>query len=83
MSFYLIGLPLAALLGFRSRYGFAGFWMGLEAAQISCMRFMVSTLVCTNWTDQASRAKVLIQDTKGCNNDLEVGNQYSSLIYPP
>ncbi|KAL3521307.1 hypothetical protein ACH5RR_019456 [Cinchona calisaya] len=71
ISFYIIGLPVAALLGFKFRYGFAGFWIGLAAAQISCMCMMVSVLVCTNWTHQASRAQELTQDINGCNNDLE------------
>ena len=63
ISFYLIGLPVAALLGFRSSYGFAGFWMGLAAAQISFMCLMVSNLVCINWTHQASMAFGLLVTT--------------------
>lgn len=71
VSFYLIGLPVAAVLGFKMEYGFLGFWIGLAAAQISCLCMMVSVLICTNWTHEASRAKVLTEEAQGFNSDLE------------
>ncbi|KAL2549907.1 MATE efflux family protein [Forsythia ovata] len=71
VSFYLIGLPVAVLLAFKFKMGFKGLWFGLAAAQISCTCMMVCTLVCTDWTQQASRAKKLTQETEGSKNDLE------------
>ncbi|THG23234.1 hypothetical protein TEA_026192 [Camellia sinensis var. sinensis] len=70
-SFYLIGLPVAALLGFKFKMGFVGLWFGLAAAQASCLCMMVYTLVHTDWKHQATRAKELTQATEGQKNDLE------------
>lgn len=70
-SFYLIGLPVAVLISFILNMGFKGLWLGLAAAQISCMCMMVFTLVCTDWKHQAKRAKELTQATEGDQNDLE------------
>ncbi|KAL9164749.1 hypothetical protein ABFS82_06G124700 [Erythranthe guttata] len=71
VSFYLIGLPVAALLAFQFEMGFAGLWFGLGAAQVSCTCMMVCTLFYTDWTQQASRAKELTQGKEGRGNDLE------------
>ncbi|KAL7228484.1 hypothetical protein ACSBR2_007243 [Camellia fascicularis] len=71
VSFYLIGLPVAALLGFKFKMGFVGLWFGLAAAQASCLCMMVYTLVHTDWKHQATRAKELTQATEGQKNDLE------------
>lgn len=70
-SFYLIGLPIAVMVGFKYELGFVGFWIGLAAAQVSCTCMMVCTLVRTNWTHQANRANTLTQATEGSKNDLE------------
>ncbi|CAI9091861.1 OLC1v1026965C1 [Oldenlandia corymbosa var. corymbosa] len=71
ISFYAIGLPTAILLAFKMEYGFVGLWIGLAAAQISCLCMMVSVLLSTNWTYEATRAKGLTQDTQGCNYHSE------------
>ncbi|GFY84472.1 MATE efflux family protein [Actinidia rufa] len=76
VSFYIIGLPIAALLGFKYKLGFIGLWFGLAAAQASCMCMMVYTLVHTNWKHQANRAKELTQETEGQKNDLETNLLY-------
>ncbi|KAA8539497.1 hypothetical protein F0562_026189 [Nyssa sinensis] len=70
-SFYLIGLPIAVLLGFKFKMGFEGLWFGLAAAQASCMCMMVLTLVHTDWKHQAKRAKELTQAAEDLENDLE------------
>ncbi|KAF8394825.1 hypothetical protein HHK36_018761 [Tetracentron sinense] len=71
-SFYLIGLPVAILMGFNFEMGFLGLWFGLLAAQASCMCMMVYTLVRTDWKHQAKRAKELTQAAaEGNKDDLE------------
>ena len=70
-SFYLVGLPVATLLCFRLELGFVGLWLGLAAAQTSCMSMMVYTLLQTDWREQAKRAKELTQATEAGKNDLE------------
>lgn len=71
LSFYLIGLPFAALLAFKFQMGFVGLWFGLAAAQLSCTCMMVCTLFYTDWRQQASRAKELTKEKEGTENDLE------------
>ncbi|PIN20637.1 putative membrane protein, predicted efflux pump [Handroanthus impetiginosus] len=71
VSFYLIGIPVAALLAFKFKMGFVGLWLGLGAAQVSCTCMMICTLVYTDWTQQAGRAKVLAQEKEHTKNDLE------------
>lgn len=71
ISFYLIGLPTAALLAFRFRMGFVGLWFGLAAAQVCCTCIMACTLIYTDWMHEASRAKELMQEKEDNENDLE------------
>ncbi|PIA32497.1 hypothetical protein AQUCO_04500244v1 [Aquilegia coerulea] len=71
MSFYLIGLPTAIFMSFHVKIGFLGLWIGLVAAQISCMCMMVYTLICTDWKHQANRAKELTYNSQGQRDDLE------------
>ncbi|KAK9282749.1 hypothetical protein L1049_010970 [Liquidambar formosana] len=70
-SFYVVGLPVAILMAFRFKMGFVGLWLGLAAAQTSCMCMMVCMMVCTDWKHQAKRAKELTQVVEGKKNDLE------------
>ncbi|KAK4795785.1 hypothetical protein SAY86_028111 [Trapa natans] len=58
-SFYLVGMPVAVLLGFVAKMGFPGLWLGLLAAQASCALLMVYALGTTDWRLQAARAKEL------------------------
>ncbi|KAJ0979213.1 hypothetical protein J5N97_014687 [Dioscorea zingiberensis] len=73
-SFYLIGLPVAAMAGFKLRLGFLGLWLGLVAAQASCACFMLYTVARTDWKVQVERAKELTGD-----ND-EKGDLEASLL---
>ncbi|OIW04331.1 hypothetical protein TanjilG_32523 [Lupinus angustifolius] len=56
-SFYLVGMPVAILLGFVTKMGFAGLWLGLLAAQASCAGLMLFVLSRTDWNVQIQRAK--------------------------
>ncbi|EOY15584.1 Multidrug and toxin extrusion protein 1 [Theobroma cacao] len=60
-SFYLVGMPVSLLMGFMTKMGFAGLWLGLLAAQVSCAFFMLVVLCRTDWMLQAERASVLTQ----------------------
>ncbi|XP_020550994.1 protein DETOXIFICATION 53-like isoform X1 [Sesamum indicum] len=71
VSFYLIGLPVAALSAFKFNMGFFGLWFGMAAAQVSCTCMMVCTLIYTDWKQQATRAKELTQENEDDKNDLE------------
>ncbi|KAI3846085.1 hypothetical protein MKW92_009521 [Papaver armeniacum] len=62
ISFYLIGLPVAIILGFGFNIGFKGLWLGLVAAQMSCLCMMVFALIGTDWKHQVERAQDLTRE---------------------
>ncbi|MCD9558823.1 Protein DETOXIFICATION 48 [Datura stramonium] len=71
-SFYLVGMPVAILLGFILKKGFAGLWIGLLAAQASCAILMLFVLCRTDWEVQVERSKQLTQSTSCCGASLPV-----------
>ncbi|KAI9174646.1 hypothetical protein LWI28_020588 [Acer negundo] len=60
--FYLVGTPVAVWLSFYGGYDFKGLWIGLLAAQGSCVVTMLFNLARTNWDHQAHRAKKLMEN---------------------
>ncbi|XXG56765.1 hypothetical protein AAC387_Pa03g4095 [Persea americana] len=60
-SFYLVGMPVAVVMGFFIRMGFAGLWFGLLAAQASCALLMLYVLGKTDWAVEVKRARKLTQ----------------------
>ncbi|XP_045828316.1 protein DETOXIFICATION 48 [Trifolium pratense] len=73
-SFYLVGMPVAIFLGFVAKFGFAGLWIGLLAAQGSCAMLMLVVLCRTDWNLQVQRAKELTKDstiTTTCDDDVD------------
>lgn len=63
--FYLVGMPVAVGLAFYCRVDFAGLWLGLLAAQASCLVSMLVVLGRTDWEHQALRAQDLTK-AKAC-----------------
>ncbi|XP_059645287.1 protein DETOXIFICATION 49-like [Cornus florida] len=57
--FYLVGMPVAVWLSFYVGFDFRGLWLGLLAAQGSCVVTMLFVLTRTDWESQARRAEVL------------------------
>ncbi|KAF5174976.1 Detoxification-like protein [Thalictrum thalictroides] len=60
-SFYLVGMPIAIMMGFVAKMGFPGLWIGLLAAQASCALLMFYVLGKTDWLLQVHRAGALTQ----------------------
>ncbi|KAF6154415.1 hypothetical protein GIB67_028307 [Kingdonia uniflora] len=58
-SFYLVGMPVAVGLSFYVGFDFEGLWLGLLAAQMSCVALMLFVLGRTDWSHEAQRAKEL------------------------
>ncbi|XP_022868593.1 protein DETOXIFICATION 53-like, partial [Olea europaea var. sylvestris] len=58
-AFYLVVLPSSVLFAFKLKIGFQGLWLGLVAAQVSCLIMMLFTLAQTDWKHQAKRAEEL------------------------
>ncbi|KAM7273364.1 hypothetical protein ACFE04_028028 [Oxalis oulophora] len=67
--FYIIGMPIAIGLAFFSGFDFQGLWIGLLAAQGSCMVCMLVVLWFTDWELEANRAKMLTGSTTVDNNN--------------
>ncbi|KMZ69234.1 MATE efflux family protein, expressed [Zostera marina] len=59
-SFYAVGMPVAVLLGFWVKMDFVGLWIGLLAAQATCVVTMLTVILRTDWALQAQRAQNLI-----------------------
>ncbi|GMJ04803.1 hypothetical protein like AT4G23030 [Hibiscus trionum] len=57
--FYLVGMPIAVWLSFFSGFDFKGLWLGLLAAQGSCVVTMLLVVTRTDWEFQALRAQEL------------------------
>ncbi|KAG4135125.1 hypothetical protein ERO13_D08G197300v2, partial [Gossypium hirsutum] len=51
--FYLVGMPVAVWLSFFAGFDFKGLWLGLLAAQGSCLLTMLFTVTRTDWDFQA------------------------------
>eukprot|EP01018_Ginkgo_biloba_P016641 Gb_04836 [translate_table: standard] len=66
-SFYFVGMPVAIMMGFLLNFDFEGLWLGLLAAQASCVTLMLYVLLRTDWVLQAQRAKELT--SCGVEND--------------
>ncbi|KAG8659274.1 protein DETOXIFICATION 49 [Manihot esculenta] len=63
--FYLVGMPVAIWLSFYAGFDFKGLWLGLLAAQGSCVVTMLFVLTGTDWEWQAHRAKELTGNVNG------------------
>ncbi|KAL7587112.1 hypothetical protein Lser_V15G35930 [Lactuca serriola] len=63
--FYLVGMPVAVALGFYMGFDFEGLWLGMLAAQMSCVVTMLVVLWRTDWEVEAHRAKELTQGGGG------------------
>ncbi|KAI3960763.1 hypothetical protein MKW92_014210 [Papaver armeniacum] len=74
-SFYLIGMPVAIVMGFVIKMGFTGLWLGLLAAQGSCALIMLYVLLTTDWSVQVQRAKELTYDSTTSSTTKEVINK--------
>ncbi|KAH7665095.1 multidrug resistance protein MATE family protein [Dioscorea alata] len=74
-SFYVVGMPVAILLGFVAGMGFAGLWLGLLAAQASCAAFMIIALINTDWIEEVERAKLLTNTSSSSSS-----SSYSSSV---
>ncbi|XP_021274616.1 protein DETOXIFICATION 49-like [Herrania umbratica] len=77
-SFYGVGLPIAALMGFFMDIGLLGLWLGLLAAQVACAIVLVIVVAITDWSVQAKRARQLT----GINaeEEEEVQSKFQGLL---
>ncbi|KAJ0989422.1 hypothetical protein J5N97_007778 [Dioscorea zingiberensis] len=57
--FYGVGMPVALLSAFWAKFGLTGLWLGLMAAQGSCVVVLAVVMVRTDWNFQAKQAAEL------------------------
>lgn len=72
--FYLVGMPVAVVLGFFMGFDFEGLWLGMLAAQMSCVVTMLVVLGRTDWEFEAERAKKLTEGGGDGNGDVVVAD---------
>ncbi|OVA11560.1 Multi antimicrobial extrusion protein [Macleaya cordata] len=56
-AFYLVGIPVAALLGFHLSYGGKGLWIGILTGSLLQSTLLCIITSCTNWEQQAIKAR--------------------------
>ncbi|KAI4999769.1 hypothetical protein ZWY2020_004358 [Hordeum vulgare] len=56
-SFYLLGIPMAMLLGFVLKMGAKGLWMGVVCGSISQTTLLSAITFFTNWQKMADKAR--------------------------
>ncbi|XLU53246.1 hypothetical protein S245_047894 [Arachis hypogaea] len=59
-SFYLVGAPVAIVLGFIWELGFVGMCYGLLSAQVACVVSILLVVYNTDWEMEALKAKSLV-----------------------
>ncbi|KAL8240863.1 hypothetical protein R6Q59_014218 [Mikania micrantha] len=77
--FYLVGMPVAVVLGFFMGFDFEGLWLGMLAAQMSCVVAMLVVLGRTDWDLEAERAKQLTRGGAGAGDDVGAGDFVSDV----
>ncbi|PKA60084.1 MATE efflux family protein 9 [Apostasia shenzhenica] len=60
VSFYGVGMPVAVGLAFWAGLDFSGLWLGLFAAQATCLALNLAVVSGTDWDRQAGRAQFLV-----------------------
>ncbi|KAF3786600.1 DETOXIFICATION 14 protein [Nymphaea thermarum] len=63
--YYLFGLPVGALLGFKFKFGVMGIWSGMLAGCLLQTVILVTITIRTNWQKEALRAEEHIRTWGG------------------
>ncbi|KAI9093199.1 hypothetical protein K1719_027213 [Acacia pycnantha] len=69
LTLTIVGMPIALWLSFFAGFDFKGLWLGLMAAQASCMVTMLFVLARTNWEGQAQGAQELTSSDSSKDKD--------------
>ncbi|XP_062109985.1 protein DETOXIFICATION 12-like [Humulus lupulus] len=69
-SFYLCGIPIAAMLGFWVQLRGKGLWVGIQVGAFVQVTLLSLVTGCTNWEKQASMARKRLFGDRS-KNDLE------------
>ncbi|URE12166.1 Multidrug and toxin extrusion protein 1 [Musa troglodytarum] len=77
-AFYLVGTPVAIVMGFVVGMGFPGLWLGLLAAQASCASLMAYAICKTDWMVEVERARVLTTASNSWSSTLSSSSSFIS-----
>ncbi|XP_020534211.1 protein DETOXIFICATION 33 isoform X2 [Jatropha curcas] len=64
-SYYIIGLPVGALLGYKFKLGVKGIWTGMLAGYVIQLFILILVFLRTNWLKEASKAEERIKTWGG------------------
>lgn len=68
--YYLVGIPMGILLGFKLKHGTMGIWMGMLSGTFLQMSILLATIFTTKWDKQAALAEVRMAEWGGKNENL-------------
>lgn len=63
-SFYLLGIPMAVVLGFVLNMGGRGLWMGVICGSLSQTTLLSAITIFTDWHKMAEKARERVFDEK-------------------
>ncbi|KAI4352153.1 hypothetical protein L6164_006433 [Bauhinia variegata] len=69
-AFYLVGIPVAAVLGFLAHFRAKGLWIGIVAGSIVQSIFLSIVTALTNWKKQANLARERIFDHASSESNI-------------
>ncbi|KAF8674841.1 hypothetical protein HU200_047972 [Digitaria exilis] len=67
--YYLVGIPLGIMFGFRLKHGALGIWMGMLTGTFLQMTILVAIIFRTKWEKQAELAKMRMSEWGGKNEN--------------
>eukprot|EP00258_Populus_trichocarpa_P038900 XP_024454919.1 protein DETOXIFICATION 10 [Populus trichocarpa] len=70
-SFYLVGLPVAAVLGFVAHLRGKGLWIGILAGSFVQSVLLSIVTACTDWNKQATKARERVFERRSSMKDEE------------
>ncbi|CAI0463549.1 unnamed protein product [Linum tenue] len=73
-SYYLFGIPLGLILGYKSDMGITGIWLGMMAGTAVQTLVLYWIIYKTNWNEEASNAGDQIRKWGGGNSHNETTN---------
>ncbi|CAN6305609.1 unnamed protein product [Urochloa humidicola] len=68
--YYLVGIPLGILFGFKLKHGILGIWMGMLTGTFLQMVILLAIIFRTKWEKQAELAETRMLDWGGKNDYL-------------
>ncbi|RLN15799.1 hypothetical protein C2845_PM02G18120 [Panicum miliaceum] len=72
--YYLVGIPLGILFGFKRRHGAMGIWMGMLTGSFLQMAILLAIIFRTKWEEQADLAETRMLQWGGKNENLPLTN---------